>query len=196
MVFLDSMSDLFHKNLPIEFIAKCYAVMFLTPHNTYQILTKRPERRKQIFESDEFFEYLWRYCNKYHDEYIKPLEDEMYQHIEIASLFPFKNIWEGASVEDKDNLWRIDELRNTKAHIRFLSCEPLIEDLGELNLSGIHQCIVGGESGHNKRSFNTEWAYNILNQCRKQKVAFFMKQIDKIQPVPKELLIREYPVLQ
>lgn len=210
LVFVNSMSDLFHKDISVEFIAKCYAIMFLNQHLTFQILTKRPDRRKEIFESEEFYEYLWKYCNQYHDKHIKPLESEMYQYVEFlpleplpsplgggikggGGLFPFKNIWEGTSVEDKDNIFRIDLLRETKAHIRFISIEPLIEDLGEINLNGIHQVIVGGESGHKRRAFDTDWARTILKQCQQANVPFFMKQVDKKIPIPKDLFIREFP---
>ncbi len=92
-IFVDSMSDLFHDNISVEYIAKVYAVMFLNPEHTFQLLTKRPDRRLEILQSEDFYLLLYIYCNEFHDKYIKKLESEMYTYTEISDLFPFKNIW-------------------------------------------------------------------------------------------------------
>ena len=137
------MSDLFHKEVPDDFIKQAFEVIRQTPQHTYQILTKRAERLSKFFQS-----------------YEAP-----------------KNAWIGVSVENrKDGLPRIDELRNIPVHIRFLSIEPLLEDLGKIDLGGIHWVIVGGESGPKARPMKQEWAINVQRQCEQQKVSFFFKQ--------------------
>jgi protein gp37 len=141
--FVNSMSDLFHEDVPDSYIDQVLAVMVKTPQHTYQVLTKRGWRLPQFFESRTAPE----------------------------------NLWLGVSVEDKKyGVPRIDELRKVTASVRFLSAEPLLEDLGELNLEGIHWVIVGGESGKGARPMHPQWAANIQHQCETQNVAFFFKQ--------------------
>lgn len=141
--FVNSMSDLFHENMPIEFLNKIMGVIDLTPQHIYQILTKR--------------------------------EDAMFDYFRNRNI-P-ENIWLGVSVEDKKHgVPRIDKLRNINATIKFLSVEPLLEDIGEIDLTGIHWVIVGGESGAKARPMKKEWALNIKRQCEEQNVAFFFKQ--------------------
>jgi protein gp37 len=141
--FVNSMSDLFHEDVPDHFIEQVLAVCDSTPQHTYQVLTKRAERLPSFF----------------------------------ANRRVPSNVWLGVSVEDKRyGVPRIDHLRQVRAAIRFLSVEPLIEDLGSLDLSGIHWLIVGGESGHGARPMRPEWADNIRRQAESQRVAFFFKQ--------------------
>lgn len=141
--FVNSMSDLFHEQMPREFLNKIMRVIELTPHHIYQILTKRENAMFKYFQN---------------------------------SLVP-KNIWLGVSVEDrKHGVPRIDKLRNIDATIKFLSVEPLLEDLGRIDLTGIDWVIVGGESGAKARPMKKEWALNIKKQCEEQNVAFFFKQ--------------------
>ena len=191
LVFPTSMSDLFHVNISVEFIAKVYAIMFLTERHTYQMLTKRPQRRAEVLKSDEFFEYLWKYCNQYHDTYIKPLEQEMYSYEDIKALFPFKNIFEGTSIEDNNALTRADYLRETPATIRWISVEPLLESIKDINLKGIDWLVVGGESGNKKRPHNADWFRELRDKCKAEGVKFFMKQMDKVQVIPQDLMIRQ-----
>ena len=139
-VFVNSMSDLFHPQIPDDYIAKVFAVMNELQQHTFQILTKRP-RRAARWEGE------WT-----------------------------PNIWQGVSVEDRKRLFRIDQLRDCSAEVRFLSLEPLLEDLGELDLEGIHWVIVGGESGKGFRPMPHEWARGIRDQCVDAGVAFFFKQ--------------------
>lgn len=141
--FVNSMSDLFHEDIPDSFLDEVFAVIEQTPQHTYQILTKRAERLPAYFAN--------RPCPA--------------------------NVWLGVSVEDKRHgLPRIDYLRQVKAHIRFLSVEPLLEDLGAMNLKDIHWVIVGGESGHKARPMLHEWAVNVQQQSEKAGAAFFFKQ--------------------
>ena len=141
--FVNSMSDLFHSNIPDEFIDKVFAVIRQTPQHVYQILTKRADRLLEYFSSGE--------CPD--------------------------NAWVGVTVEDKKfGLPRIDYLRQVDVRIRFLSIEPLLEDLGKINLDGIHWVIVGGESGFSPRPMKGEWVENIQAQADEAGVAFFFKQ--------------------
>jgi protein gp37 len=142
VVFVNSMSDLFHKDLPHAFIQRVFEVMNDTPRHTYQILTKRAER---LFEL--------------HDK-----------------LNWTTNIWMGVSVENERVKGRIDFLRETNARVKFLSCEPLIGPLQNLNLEKIHWVIVGGESGRKARPMKEWWVWDIRQQCAEQGVAFFFKQ--------------------
>jgi len=141
-VFVNSMSDIFHSQVPDKFIRDVLAVMRNTPEHVYQILTKRPGRAA---------------------------------HMELQ--WP-PNVWIGTSVEDDRVTDRIDLLRDCDAETLFLSCEPLIGPLGDLDLAGYDWVIVGGESGPDdvRREMEHEWARDILAQCRAQDVAFFFKQ--------------------
>jgi protein gp37 len=153
-VFVCSMSDLFNKEVPTEFIKKVFDVMNSTPHY-YQVLTKRTERLKELAP-----ELIWT-----------------------------PNIWAGVTVENGDHLDRIDHLRDVPSSIRFISFEPLIGDLGDVNLQGIHWAIGGGESGTSFKSLRPvegEWVVSLKDQCIAQGVAFFFKQWGRkeFNPVP------------
>jgi len=142
VVFVNSMSDLFHKDVPLSFIQEVFEVMNNTPMHTYQVLTKRAERLFQL-----------------HDK-----------------LNWTTNIWMGVSVENDKVIDRIDFLRETNAKIKFLSLEPLIGPLTNLNLENIDWAIVGGESGRKARPIKESWVWDIRQQCAHQGIAFFFKQ--------------------
>ena len=142
-IFVCSMSDLFHKDVPFEYIDQVMDVICRTPQHRYQILTKRAERMAEYFST-----------------HVVP-----------------SNVWLGVTVECQATNSRIDALRNIKsAPIRFLSCEPLLEDLGIMNLTDIDWVIVGGESGSQARPMKEEWVINIKRQTEEQQAAFFFKQ--------------------
>lgn len=146
-IFVNSMSDLFHDNVPTEYIQSVFDVMNQADWHQYQVLTKRAERLE-----------------------------------ELSDKLPWApHIWMGVSVENKDYLWRIDHLRRTKAHIKFLSIEPLLGPLGKINLRGVDWVIVGGESGPGARSMNAEWVTEIKDQCVRAGGAFFFKQWGGVQ---------------
>ncbi len=146
-VFVNSMSDLFHEKVPTSYIEAVAQVMCETPWNVYQVLTKRAERLGGLLNR------------------------------ELNWAAEKEHIWWGVSVENrKYGLPRIDHLRATPAAVRFLSVEPLLEDLGQIDLRGIHWVIVGGESGHGARPMNEEWVLSVFHQCRKAEVPFFFKQ--------------------
>lgn len=144
VVFVNSMSDLFHKDVPIEFIQKVFRVMKDNPQHVFQVLTKRADVLR-YYDSEGFLD--WSH-----------------------------NIWMGVSVENKKVLNRIDLLRETNARVKFLSCEPLIGPLPEMNLQGIDWVIVGGESGRKPRPMKPEWVSDIKDQCLEADVPFFFKQ--------------------
>jgi protein gp37 len=141
-IFVNSMSDLFHNKVPIEFIKKVFDVMRQAHWHQFQILTKRSIRLSSISETIDW-----------------PA-----------------NVWMGVSVETSDYYSRIDDLRTTNANIRFLSLEPLLGPLPELNLDGIHWVIVGGESGPRSRPMQLKWVTDIRDQCIEANVPFFFKQ--------------------
>jgi len=146
-VFVNSMSDLFHEKVPENYIAAVADVMVQADWHTYQVLTKRSARMRDLLKDRLRF---------------------------AASQ---RHIWWGVSVEDKRHgLPRVEDLRSAPARVRFLSVEPLLEDLGSLDLSGIHWVIVGGESGFRARVMKREWVISVRRQCRKQDVPFFFKQ--------------------
>ncbi len=140
--FVNSMSDLFHEEMPFEFLDKIFEVIRSTPQHQYQILTKRENILEAYFKN---------------------------------RLVP-KNVWLGVTVENSSTKNRIDILRNIEAEIRFLSIEPLIGEMGVLDLRNIHWVIVGGESGNKARPMKPKWAIDIQKQCDEQGTAFFFKQ--------------------
>jgi protein gp37 len=169
-IFVNSMSDLHGDFVPFEYVDRVYASMALCRHHTFQVLTKRAERRREYAlsraRSIEFFDRAAR-------------EIGYTLRFEGMGLvgFPLPNVWEGVSVEDrKYGVPRIAVLRDTPAAVRFLSVEPLLEDLGTLDLRGIDQVIVGAESGRGARAMNEDWVRSIRDQCAEQGVAFFYKQ--------------------
>jgi len=142
MIFVNSMSDLFHKDVPIDYIKQVFEVMDKAHWHRFQVLTKRAERVAELSDSLNWSD----------------------------------NIWMGVSVENKNFAHRIDYLRNTKAQIKFLSLEPLLSPLKNLNLANIDWVIVGGESGFNARPIKEDWVIDIKNQCDEANTAFFFKQ--------------------
>jgi len=147
MVFVNSMSDLFHKDVPDDYIVAVVSVMQRTIWHTYQVLTKRSERMRDMLQTQ----------------------------LRFAADEP--HIWWGVSVENrKHGLPRIDHLRSAPAGLRFLSIEPLLADLGRVDLQGISWVIVGGESGAGARPMKREWVLSLRDQCLQSGIAFFFKQ--------------------
>jgi protein gp37 len=140
--FVNSMSDLFHEEMPFEFLDQIFDTIRKTPWHTYQILTKRDEILFRYFQGRSVPE----------------------------------NVWLGVTVEAKHRKNRINVLRKIGAKVRFLSIEPLLNEMGTLDLEGIHWVIVGGESGQGARPMKQNWALNVQKQCSEQGVAFFFKQ--------------------
>jgi len=144
MIFVNSMSDLFHKDVPIEYIQKVFRVIKENPQHVFQVLTKRADVLR-YYDSEGWLE--WPH-----------------------------NLWMGVTVENRTVMNRIENLRNTGARVKFLSCEPLLSPLENMNLHGIDWVIVGGESGRTPRPMKEEWVINIKEQCQRANVAFYFKQ--------------------
>jgi len=142
MIFVNSMSDLFHRDVPLDFIQKVFDVMRRASWHTYQVLTKRSGR---LYELTQFIDWS-------------------------------VNVWMGVSIENSDYTFRIDHLRRTGAHIKFLSLEPLLGPLPHMNLENIDWVIVGGESGPRARPMKRKWVIDIREQCQSADMPFFFKQ--------------------
>lgn len=147
MIFVNSMSDLFQDAVPDEYIVAVARIMEMADWHTYQVLTKRADRMRQMLST------------------------------QLRFAARATHIWWGVSVEDKQyGLPRIEHLRATPAQVRFLSIEPLLENLGPVDLRGIHWAIVGGESGPRARPMEKRWVETIRDQCKEAGVPFFFKQ--------------------
>lgn len=147
MIFVNSMSDLFHKDVPDAYVAAVVRVMRLADWHTYQVLTKRSERLRDLLRTS------------------------------LADAAGLPHVWWGVSVEDrKHGLPRVEHLRAAPARVRMLSVEPLLEDLGPIDLTGIHWVIAGGESGHGARPMAPEWVRSLRDRCAAAGVPFFFKQ--------------------
>lgn len=141
-IFVNSMSDLFHEDVPLEFILRVFDVMRQASWHAFQVLTKRSHRLAELSPQIQWPD----------------------------------NVWMGVSVENANYTFRIDHLRQTQAKIKFLSLEPLLGPIPNLNLSGINWVIVGGESGPSARPMDEEWVIDIKDQCLEHEVPFFFKQ--------------------
>ena len=141
-IFVNSMSDLFHKDIPLDYIQKVFEVMNNNPRHVFQVLTKRAERLINLADKVSWT----------------------------------KNIWLGVTVENDSCKKRIRYLKETPAKIKFVSFEPLLDDIGVLNMNGLDWAIVGGESGWKARPMQEDWVVNIKKQCEQQDVLFYFKQ--------------------
>ena len=142
MIFVNSMSDLFHENVPLEYVLRVMKVMHQADWHQFQVLTKRADRLEQVNPMIEWPE----------------------------------NVWMGVSVENQDHVFRVDHLRRTGACIKFLSLEPLIGPINDVDLSGIDWVIIGGESGPRCRPMEKDWVLTLRDLCVGENVPFFFKQ--------------------
>lgn len=180
-VFVNSMSDLFHARVPVDFITDVWRTMQATPRHTYQILTKRPERLARVLGK---------------------------VHAELGLSEPLENVWLGTSIESDDYVRRADALRQAPAAVRFVSAEPLLGPLPSLDVAGLDWVILGGESGPGARPLELGWVRDVVGQCRAAGVAPFVKQLGSVwarangavdkkggkpEVWPVELRVREYP---
>lgn len=178
-VFVNSMSDLFHKDVPNEYIRRVFDTMAKADIHTFQVLTKRPDRMMRLLGR-------WQDTEEY---------------------APLPNVWLGTSIEAMGQAWRADKLRQTPAVVRFVSAEPLLGPLGDLDLSGIDWVIAGGESGRGARAAQPDWFRALYGRCCDDGTAFFMKQLGSVwarelglpgkghdlNDLPEDLRVREYP---
>lgn len=221
-VFVNSMSDVHHENIPLEYVAAIYGIMLASPSHQFQVLTKRPERMLEFFEwlRDEAYPdtdpagYRDVLC-AYAAHYLGDGSDSDFkeQHLQLLNRcpeeWPASNIWLGVSTEDQKAAdERIPVLQKVPAVVRFLSMEPLIGPVNLTNLDGIHWTIVGGESGPGHRPCKQEWVEAILTACQDAGVPFFFKQKGEtwarecgteskkggdIEDFPLHLQVREFP---
>jgi protein gp37 len=192
-VFVNSMSDLFHPEVPDDFIAKVFAVMALADQHTFQMLTKRPQRMAKLLARDDF---------------VRQVATALREREDVELVWPIPNLWVGTSIENDRYTWRADRLRDTPAAVRFLSLEPLIDDVPSLSFARIDWAIVGGESGHHARPMRLRWVRELRKRSRAAGTAFFVKQLGTVWSVdrghgrshgtdwtlwPRDLQVREYP---
>lgn len=216
-VFVNSMSDLFHARVPREFLVRVFAVMAATPQHTYQILTKRPERAARILTDlcrcgtghppGEHFRSSMEWAATSHSPtYVPGLQHGIYHR----SGWPLPNVWLGTSIENADYVRRADALRETPAAVRFISAEPLLSAVPNLDLSDIDWLIVGGESGAGARPLEIGWVEDLLVNAAETATAPFVKQLGSVwarannatdtkggNPAdwPTNLRVREYPAV-
>lgn len=193
--FVDSMSDLWHPEVPQEFIAEVFAVMALATRHQFLVLTKRPQRMRKVLSNDAFADE----CDTARLRR-NPLS--------MVPDFPPPGFWPGVSIESDRYCWRADHLRVTPSRgPRFISAEPLLGPLPSLDLSGISWLICGGESGPKARPMRAEWAADLRDRCADAGVAFWMKQAGavlarewgmkgaghEVERMPPEFQVQEYP---
>ncbi|MGW3846900.1 DUF5131 family protein [Streptomyces fagopyri] len=181
MVFVNSMSDLFHARVPATFITDVWRTMHATPQHTYQVLTKRPERLARVLDQ---------------------------VHAALGLTEPLPNVWLGTSIESDDYTRRANALRQAPAAVRFVSAEPLLGPLPSLDTTGIDWVILGGESGPGARPLELDWVRDVIGQCRTTGAAPFVKQLGTVwarsngapdkkggkpEAWPADLRVREYP---
>ncbi len=160
IVFVNSMSDLFHRDIPDEFVARVFMEMLTGYGHTYQVLTKRPERMRRLVR--EIYENRFPFIN---------FGEEMSFERRIP-----RAIWLGVSIESNAYAWRADMLRETPAAVRFLSVEPMLGPIDAVDLTGMDWVIVGGESGSGARPIDAGWIRDVRDRCVALKIPFFFKQ--------------------
>jgi protein gp37 len=169
-VFVNSMSDLFHPDVPDDFIARAWAVMARADRHTFQVLTKRPQRMASLLG----------------DELTGPesLMYELHEEAEAAGLYgamwPLPNVWLGTSIENDRYAFRADHLRATPAAVRFLSVEPMLGPVPSLDLTGVDWLIIGGESGPGARPMDLDWAHDLMAKADEAGTAVFVKQVGSV----------------
>lgn len=203
--FWCDMTDMFGGWVPFEEIAACFGTMGAAEHHTHQVLTKRIERAAEWFQWAIGQRGQINSPRSVCSQAAAPYVGRVWDFAIGDRSWPLPNVWLGTSVENRATLKRIDVLREIPAAVRFLSLEPLLEDLGELDLRGIHWVIVGGESGQRARPCDVAWIRNIVEQCRTQGVRVFVKQGGRsnacehsrkggcLACLPTDLQVREFP---
>jgi len=200
--FVNSMSDLFHPDVPFDFIDRVFAVMALCPQHTFQVLTKRPERALEYLTAWRQYKFGGKWSTR---AWVEGSVDEVFAScwgdwlrkrgvLAPTYTWPLKNVWLGTSVESPEHLDRVDRLLQCPASVRFLSLEPLLAPIqlprarrytpdadlygvGRYTIHGIHWVIVGGESGPGARPCRSDWVRSIIQQCQSASVPCFVKQL-------------------
>ena len=191
-VFCASLSDWLDGEAPIEWLADLLELIHETPNLDWLLLTKRPENwATRIGQIADERDPNWKPSTRF------PQISNVAKFWLTGQLVP-QNVWLGVSVENQEQAdKRIPILEQIPAKVRFLSVEPQLDHVSfrtPADLLNIHWVICGGESGQNKRPFVVDWGYSLRDQCKEAGVAFFMKQIDKVRPIPADLMVREFPL--
>jgi len=177
MIFVNSMSDLFHEQVPDSYIAQVFGVMAASPHHIFQVLTKRPDRMLHWFTSDPRADVIDAGAALAHAKQRANALNAV-----IRSVWPLPNVWVGTSVENNDVAERVEWLSHVPAAVRFISAEPLIGPLNDVVIEAIQDVdargwvITGGESGQYHRPFDPQWAEDIRARCAQTGIAYFHKQ--------------------
>ncbi len=202
MIFVNSMSDLFHEQIPDEYIARVFAVMANADQHVFQVLTKRPERmREMICDAAWWADVRHLAVNAAVEQQFPDTPYLSEARLDaITEAWVLSNVWLGVSIENRRFVHRADTLREVPAAVRVVSAEPLLGPLiPELDLTAIDWLIAGGESGPGYRPVKAEWMRDLRDECEAQGVAFFLKQMGGSRPgtqledLPEDLRIREMP---
>lgn len=169
LFFVNSLSDVFHQDIPDSFVAKMFGVMLEAQRHTFQVLTKRPERMRRLVRR------IWNaaFTGDSASSVWPP-------HASGSYTYPPPNVWLGVSISSEEDAWRADMLRETPAAIRFLSLEPLLGPIPPSTLDGLSWVIAGGESGPGARPMDEAWVRELLAACRERGIPFFLKQFGSV----------------
>jgi protein gp37 len=209
-IFVNSLSDLFHPDVPDEFIARVFAIMICSPQHTFQVLTKRPERMKRFMDNLGRGPHALGAGKTIGMVRSLPVTIEGDKAYAIAKMstgsraeyrveyaWPAPHIQLGTSIATSDDAWRSFQLGHTRAAVRFLSVEPLVGPVDAMHLENVDWVIVGGESGKGWRPMDFAWARDVRDRCRARGIPFFFKQVAASRPtddmIPEDLRIREFP---
>jgi protein gp37 len=178
MAFLHSMSDVFHARVSADFLGRVFATMALTPQHTYQILTKRPNRMRELLTNGRVHAAMRTALMDLsrNGPSLPAWTTSLMLHQVGTCPWPLPNVWLGTSIESDEYCWCADELRAASAAVRFLSLEPLLGPLPSLNLDGVDWVSVGGESGPNARPMHPDWARSLRDRCLTAGIAYHFKQ--------------------
>lgn len=189
-IFVNSMSDLFHEGVTEEQIARVFAEMVYNPRHTFQVLTKRSERMRDLTNDSDWQDSVYRLVDsrlrqtkrsRSNEEELENLGEWLYPA--LGQTFLAENIWLGVSIENSAQEHRVDDLRATPAQVRFLSAEPLLGSIWRVELGGMDWVIVGGESGPGARPMHPDWAREIRDNCEERGIPFFFKQWGNFRPM-------------
>jgi protein gp37 len=188
-IFVNSLSDLFHKDVPDELIAQVFATMAFAAQHTYQVLTKRPERMRRLlaaFSDGRALGHALSLPVKVHGDRIIATADLTASHGGVRSAshpWPIPHVHVGVSISTNDDAWRADMLRETPSGVRWVSAEPLLGPLDKVDLTGIDWVVVGGESGHGARPMHPQWARDLRDRCVDAGIPYFFKQWGSWKPI-------------
>lgn len=196
-IFVNSMSDLFHKDVPDQFIVEVFAVMAIAQQHTFQVLTKRPQRMSRMLSSPRFMDQVIEAAQRRH---CTTLSWKYSGASDRPCQYWLANVWLGTSIESDRFAWRAVHLRSTPAAVRFISAEPLLGPTPSLDLTDIDWLIVGAESGSGARVMSEAWAMELADKCAAAGTALFVKQLSggfkpvkDIADFPRALRVREFP---